>query len=71
MMSELHGNTNLEVCESCGKEYMRDHRVRTAQKTKDHRTGRVCDNPQCKGHLKDTIINFGEPLNENIQELGF
>ena len=21
-----------------------------------------CDNPKCKGNLKDTIINFGEPL---------
>ena len=71
MLSELHGNTNLEVCETCGREYMRDHRVRNAQKTKDHRTGRKCDDPTCKGFLKDTIINFGEPLNSNIQELGF
>ena len=29
-LAELHGNTNLEVCESCGQEYMRDFRVRNA-----------------------------------------
>jgi NAD-dependent SIR2 family protein deacetylase len=62
-LSELHGNTNLEICEECGAEYMRDQRVRTAQKVKEHRTGRTCDNTNCNGYLKDTIINFGENLN--------
>ena len=70
-MSELHGNTNLEVCTKCGREHMRDHRVRNAQRTKDHLTGRNCDTPSCNGPLKDTIINFGENLNDNIMELGF
>lgn len=70
-LAEVHGNTNLEVCENCGKEYMRDFRVRNAQKVHDHRTGRTCDNRVCNGHLKDTIINFGENLNDNILELGF
>ena len=28
--SELHGNTNLEMCDKCGANYMRDFRVRTA-----------------------------------------
>ena len=69
-ISELHGNTNLEVCEECGREYMRDHRVRNAQKTKEHRTGRMCESPGCNGHLKDTIINFGEQLNDAILMLG-
>ena len=50
---------------------MRDHRVRNAQRTKDHLTGRKCDTPSCNGDLKDTIINFGENLNPNIMELGF
>ena len=63
MMSELHGNTNLEVCEQCGQEYMRDTRVRNAKGVKEHRTGRTCDNARCNGFLKDTIINFGENLN--------
>jgi len=26
--------------------------------------GNVCDNPKCKGKLKDTIINFGQDLPE-------
>ena len=29
-MSELHGNTNLEICDSCGSRQLRDYRVRTA-----------------------------------------
>ena len=69
-IAELHGNTNLEVCEDCGREYMRDTRVRNAQKTKEHRTGRKCESPGCNGFLKDTIINFGENLNDNILALG-
>jgi len=70
-LAELHGNTNLEVCEKCGREYMRDFRVRNAQKVHEHKTGRSCDNPDCRGPLIDTIINFGENLNDNILELGF
>ena len=68
-MSELHGSTNLEICDKCGAEYMRDHRVRTAQRVHEHKTGRKCDNHLCGGDLKDTIINFGENLNPNILEL--
>lgn len=41
---------------------MRDFRVRNAQKTLEHLTGRYCDNSACKGALKDTIINFTENL---------
>ena len=29
-LGELHGNTNLEVCTKCGREHMRDTRVRNA-----------------------------------------
>lgn len=65
-LTEVHGNTNLEVCLKCGKEYMRDFRVRNAQKVHDHNTGRKCDRPQCRGDLKDTIINFNENLDPNI-----
>ena len=63
---ELHGNTNHEVCQKCGKDYMRDFRVREAQKNFDHKTSRICDNNQCKGSLHDSIINFGEALNPKI-----
>ena len=34
-------------------------------------TGRICDTPGCGGALKDTIINFGEPLVQHIQQKGF
>lgn len=50
---------------------MRDFRVRTAQKVHDHKTGRHCDNEECKGELKDTIINFGENLDSDIINAGF
>ena len=69
-IAELHGNTNLEVCEDCGREYMRDQRARTAKRTHDHRTGRKCESAGCNGHLKDTIINFSEPLNGDILQEG-
>lgn len=63
LMAELHGNTNLEHCTVCGREYMRDFSVRTAKTVHEHNTGRKCDDPNCRGALKDTIINFGEQLN--------
>ena len=28
-------------------------------------TGRKCDDPRCNGHLKDTIVAFGESLPED------
>jgi len=65
-ISELHGNTNLEICGKCDKDYMRDFRTRTAQKCHDHKTGRKCDNPNCRGDLYDSIINFGEDLKERV-----
>ncbi len=43
-LSELLGNTNLEVCSKCGKKYMRDFRTRSAMSVHDHKTGRFCDN---------------------------
>ena len=70
-LAEVHGNTNLEICRKCKKEYMRDFRVRSAQKVHDHETGRFCEDNNCKGPLIDSIINFGENLNEKILEDGF
>ena len=31
----------------------------------DHTTSRVCDDPNCRGTLQDSIINFGENLPED------
>ena len=61
-LAELHGNTNLEKCTTCGAKYLRDFNVRTARLVHDHKTGRFCDNPKCHGPLVDSIINFGESL---------
>merc|ERR1712223_1762885 len=68
-LCELHGSTTLEVCDKCGRGYMRDYRCRNSlrkQKVHDHRTGRLCSIPKCRGKLHDTIINFGEDLNQDI-----
>lgn len=37
---------------------------REAEHVFDHTTSRQCDDPSCKGQLKDSIINFGENLPE-------
>ena len=55
-ISELHGNTNLEICVKCGSRYLRDFRTREASHAKDHRTSRICTKPNCKGALHDSII---------------
>jgi len=60
MIAELHGNTNLEICTKCNREFLRDFRVRNAQAVHDHKTGRKCDDPLCGGELIDTIFNFNE-----------
>jgi len=71
LLSELHGNCFLEVCSQCGRRYLRDFsatqndgdEIDFKQMTftdMKHVTGRRC--VDCKGILKDTIINFGENL---------
>jgi len=57
---ELHGNSNLEKCEKCNHEYIRDYDCCMGRY--DHLTGRKCDDPKCNGNLKDTIIHFEESL---------
>lgn len=63
-ISEVHGNTNKETCTKCRKDYFRDYRTRNTLRSKEHKTGRKCDDPKCKGDLHDSIINFGECLEE-------
>jgi len=59
-LAELHGNTNIEQCQKCGKKYLRDYSTRNAKEVHDHRTGRFCEDPNCLGELHDTIINFSK-----------
>ncbi|KHE84222.1 DHS-like NAD/FAD-binding domain-containing protein [Neurospora crassa] len=64
MISELHGNTNIEHCKNCGKEFLRADFYAVAPDNRplhDHRTGRKC--PICLTQpLHDTIIHFSEDL---------
>jgi len=70
-LAELHGNSNLEICRnpSCGKQFLRDYRVRTNRNVHGHETERKCEN--CGGTLYDTIINFGESLPEKELKAGW
>jgi NAD-dependent SIR2 family protein deacetylase len=69
---ELHGNSNLERCRTCGKEYLRDYRTRNSTKgVHHHATGRLCAKGSCRGKLYDTIINFGEDLPARIIDGAF
>eukprot|EP01100_Stratorugosa_tubuloviscum_P005191 TRINITY_DN2354_c2_g1_i1.p1 TRINITY_DN2354_c2_g1~~TRINITY_DN2354_c2_g1_i1.p1 ORF type:complete len:459 (+),score=216.86 TRINITY_DN2354_c2_g1_i1:118-1494(+) len=68
-MAELHGNTCVEYCKICHKEYLRDFDCRRdSNSVHDHRTGRLC---QCRNELYDSIINFGENLPRKALEQGF
>jgi len=79
-ITEVHGNSNREECQNCGKSYYRDYRtssrpnVALIQKlnlkgrAQRHFTGRMCI---CGGPLMDSIINFGEDLSEKAIRNGF
>eukprot|EP00731_Ephydatia_muelleri_P016643 Em0009g1067a len=70
-LAELHGNTNMETCANCSKQYLRDFETREAHHVFDHRTSRLCDDPECRGILNDSIINFGESLPQNEVKKAF
>eukprot|EP00747_Dinoflagellata_sp_TGD_P181041 gnl/TRDRNA2_/TRDRNA2_34484_c0_seq1.p1 gnl/TRDRNA2_/TRDRNA2_34484_c0~~gnl/TRDRNA2_/TRDRNA2_34484_c0_seq1.p1 ORF type:complete len:343 (-),score=59.01 gnl/TRDRNA2_/TRDRNA2_34484_c0_seq1:68-1027(-) len=57
VLSELHGNSFVEECSSCGRMFERDFVVRTATGLFEHATGRACE--ICAGALRDIIVNFG------------
>jgi len=67
-LAELHGNTNLEICRKCGKQFLRDFDVCSYYNNK-HKTGRQCS--KCSNDLYDSIINFGENLPEKEITSGF
>jgi NAD+-dependent protein deacetylase SIR2 len=61
-LSELHGNCYLEICQKCNTEYLRDFLVR--KDPVSHKTGRLCNEKNCKGELLGTTVAFGESLPE-------
>jgi mono-ADP-ribosyltransferase sirtuin 6 len=54
-LAELHGNSNLERCETCGKDYLRDFHTRSAFGVFEHYTGRLCS---CGGKLSSLSSRF-------------
>jgi mono-ADP-ribosyltransferase sirtuin 6 len=76
-ISELHGNVFVEYCVQCHRQYERSHYVLDDANESDncpgchlnHLTGRFCNNKPCKrAPLRDTIINFGDDLAEDVLE---
>ncbi|KNC54317.1 transcriptional regulator [Thecamonas trahens ATCC 50062] len=63
-LAELHGNSNIEYCRSCGAEYLRDWACRRIVRGRDHFTGRHCERAGCGGKLWDSTIDFGQSLPE-------
>ena len=55
-LAELHGNSFVEECEKCLKQYKQSFVTRTATGLFEHHTGRYCE---CGGPLRDIIVNFG------------
>jgi NAD-dependent SIR2 family protein deacetylase len=45
--------------------------VRSARYVFNHVTGRLCDDPSCKGQLMDSIVNFGENLPDHELQKAF
>lgn len=58
-LSELHGNSFMETCSSCGVEYFRDFEVETIGLKE---TPRHCSNIGCGARLKDTVLDWEDAL---------
>ncbi|KAJ8029693.1 NAD-dependent protein deacetylase sirtuin-6 [Holothuria leucospilota] len=69
-MSELHGNMFLEKCDKCHKEYVQMNAVPTLGLKP---TGRACTQQKsrgnCRGKLRDTILDWEDALPERDLEL--
>ncbi|XP_071693217.1 NAD-dependent protein deacetylase SRT1 [Rutidosis leptorrhynchoides] len=58
-LSELHGNSFMERCGSCGNEYFRDFEVESVGLKE---TSRKCSNADCDTKLKDTVLDWEDAL---------
>ncbi|CAK9148870.1 unnamed protein product [Ilex paraguariensis] len=58
-LAELHGNSFMEICPSCGFEYLRDFEVETIGLKE---TPRCCSNAACGSKLKDTVLDWEDAL---------
>ncbi|KAL5018088.1 hypothetical protein ScPMuIL_003810 [Solemya velum] len=74
MLSELHGNAFANKCEKCNTWVdlpTRQPIVSVPPKkcprcNINHRTGRMCLKPGCGGYMMNTIINFGDFLEDDV-----
>ncbi|XP_021906115.1 NAD-dependent protein deacetylase SRT1 [Carica papaya] len=58
-LAELHGNSFMEACPSCGAEYLRDFEVETIGLKE---TSRRCSNENCGAKLRDTVLDWEDAL---------
>lgn len=58
-LSELHGDSFLEICPSCGLEYVRDFEVETIGLKE---TPRRCSDAACGARLRDTVLDWEDAL---------
>ncbi|KAI3820459.1 hypothetical protein L1987_08006 [Smallanthus sonchifolius] len=58
-LSELHGNSFMEKCTSCGIEYFRDFEIESVGLKE---TPRRCSNADCDVKLKDTVLDWEDAL---------
>ncbi|XP_073224309.1 NAD-dependent protein deacetylase SRT1 isoform X3 [Cicer arietinum] len=58
-LAELHGNSFMETCPSCGAEYFRDFEVETIGLKE---TSRRCSDEKCGTRLKDTVLDWEDAL---------
>lgn len=58
-LAELHGNSFMEACPSCGAEYLRDFEVETIGLKE---TSRRCSDVKCGAKLKDTVLDWEDAL---------
>ncbi|CAH9076161.1 unnamed protein product [Cuscuta europaea] len=58
-LSELHGNSFMEICPSCGVEYIRDFEVETIGLKE---TTRSCTKAGCGARLRDTVLDWEDAL---------
>lgn len=58
-LTELHGNTFVETCETCHVDHVRDFEVETVG---FKRTGRTCEH--CGGKLRDFVLDWDSPIRD-------
>ncbi|CAO2835754.1 unnamed protein product [Amaranthus hypochondriacus] len=58
-LAELHGDSFMEICPSCGVEYVRDFEVETIGLKE---TSRRCSDAACGARLRDTVLDWEDAL---------